>query len=35
MIGGDYNLVLDVEIGQRGGLPKTHKKSRGYKQLLL
>ena len=34
MIGGDYNLVLDVEIDQRGGLPNTYKKSRGYKQLL-
>ena len=33
MIGGDYNLVLDVEIDRKGGLAKTHK-SRGYKKLF-
>ena len=34
MIGGDYNLVLDVEIDKKGGLAKTHKKSTGYKELF-
>ena len=28
IIGGDYNLVLDVEKDKKGGLAKTHKKSR-------
>ena len=27
IIGGDYNLVLDVEKDKKGGLAKTHKKS--------
>ena len=27
VIGGDYNLVLDVEKDKKGGLAKTHKKS--------
>ena len=26
IIGGDYNLVLDVEKDEKGGLAKTHKK---------
>ena len=26
IIGGDYNLVLDVENDKKGGLAKTHKK---------
>ena len=26
IIGGDYNLVLDVEKDKKGGLAKTHKK---------
>ena len=27
VIGGDFNLVLDVEKGKKGGLARTHKKS--------
>ena len=27
IIGGDYNLVLDVEKDKKGGLAKTHKRS--------
>ena len=26
IIGGDYNLVLDIENDKKGGLAKTHKK---------
>ena len=27
IIGGDFNLVLDVEKDKKGGLARTHKKS--------
>ena len=27
IIGGDYNLVLDVEKDKKGGIARTHKKS--------
>ena len=27
VIGGDFNLVLDVEKDKKGGLARTHKKS--------
>ena len=27
IIGGDFNLVLDVEKDKKGGIPRSHKKS--------